>query len=282
MISSYYLKAWKMKAEKKLSIKIKSKTERRIMDAPEAEMITEWNIKRIISAIIVFLIFIIIPAYYFSHSGDSDVGKNANSISTDESYVKKQDSIKVTIHDEIVPQPSSKETPPEVNVTQNSNKETLVEESIEPVPLVESSEQVDDEVNAEVVVAKTVKQQQASKPSPETKYLNPHITHAQLALGMNKLKPYGEVDLPLLVDNTEARGIFFFTEVSNMQGSTVFHEWLKEGKSIYKLKAIIRTNKSRFYTSKLFTHRSVGQWQVRIITDQGEVLHKIDFSVENR
>ncbi len=36
-----------MKAEKKLSIKVKSKTERRIMEDPELEMITEWNIKNI-------------------------------------------------------------------------------------------------------------------------------------------------------------------------------------------------------------------------------------------
>lgn len=268
-----------MKAEKTLSIKVKSKTERRIMENPEVEMITEWNTNRIVSAIVAALL-IIIPAYYFSQNDVTDADKYAKSISMEhKSKIKKQDSVKDVVAEKII-------APVSVTSIQETIPEsTPTDAPVVLVPPVKPSEQAVDEINTGVIAAKKVasqSQQPTSKQPSEVEYLSSHITQAQLSLGINKLKPYGKVDLPLLVDNTKATGIFFFTEVNDMLGSTVFHEWLKEGQSIFKLKAIIRRNSTSFYTSKLFTPRSVGQWQVRIITDQGEVLHKIDFSVENR
>jgi len=268
-----------MKAEKTLSIKVKSKTERRIMENPEVEMITEWNTSRIVSVTVAALL-IIIPAYYFTQKDVTDADKYAKSISLEnESKIKKQDSVKDVVSEKII-------APVSVTSIQETIPEsTPTDDPIVLVPSVKLNEKADDEINIGVVAAKKVKlqsQQPVSKQFSKVEYLSSHITQAQLSLGINKLKPYGKVDLPLLVDNTKATGIFFFTEVNNMRGSTVFHEWLKEGKSIFKLKAIIRRNSTSFYTSKLFTPKSVGQWQVRIMTDQGEVLHKIDFSVENR
>ncbi|NOR80875.1 MAG: hypothetical protein GQ529_08590, partial [Methyloprofundus sp.] len=181
-----------MKAEKKLSIKIKSKAGQHIMDDPEIEVITEWNLKRIISAIIAFLIFIVVPAYYFSHQGDTNVDKYEKNIAINhESIIKKQDAIKVT-----------------------NAKEILTASPIVQVPSVKPAEEAHKEIKPETVVTKEEEQPQTSNSPSDTQYSNPHITRAQLALGINKLTPYGQVDLPLLVDNTEAQGLFYFTEVS--------------------------------------------------------------------
>lgn len=270
-----------MKAEKTLSIKVKSKKERYISENPEVEMITEWNTTRIVSVIVATLL-IIIPAYYFAQKDVTDADKYAKSISMEhESTIKKQDSVKEVVPEKII-------APVSVTSIQETIPESIpIDDPIALVPSVKPSEKAGNKINAEVIAAKEVElqpqpQKPVSKQPSKVEYLNSHITQAQLSLGINKLKPYGKVDLPLLVDNTKATGIFFFTEVNDMRGRTVFHEWLKEGKSIFKLKAIIRGDNTGFYTSKLFTPRSVGQWQVRIITDQGEVLHKIDFLVENR
>jgi len=258
---------------KKLSIKVKSKTERRIMEDPEVEMITEWNLKRIISAVSAFLIFIILPAYYFSQD-DTDADKYAKIIPIEnESNIKKLDSIRTETAEETFSQTPEKE---------NTSVQPYTEDPVTQISSVKSAELVHTEIKPEDVVAKDEKQAQTLSQPSESQYSNPHITRAQLAQGINKLTPYGQVDLPLLVDNTKAQGLFYFTEVIDMKGSTVFHEWLKDDKSIYKRKVIIRSNKSRFYTSKLFPYTSVGQWQVRIITEQGEILHKINFSVEKR
>ncbi|NOQ13123.1 MAG: DUF2914 domain-containing protein [Methyloprofundus sp.] len=261
-----------MKADKTLLIKVKSKTERRTIEDPEVEMITEWNVRRIISVIVIFLLVIIL-AYYFSQKVDTDADKYTKSISIgNKANIKRPDSIKDTF--------SEKEKSVAENISQDLKKqslpkETLVAESIAPVSPVK---QADKEIKASSVAGEQAKQTQPSK----TEYLNPHITRARLALGVNKHEPYGKVDLPILVGNTKAEGFYYFTEVSNMKGRTVFHEWLREGKTIYKRKFVIRGKKSRMTTSKLFTYRTAGQWQVRIITKQGELLHKINFSVVRR
>jgi flagellar biogenesis protein FliO len=65
-----------MKTNKKISIKIKSKTERRIMEEPQVEIITEWNVKRIFIALLVILLLVIIPAYYLSSLNEEPVLKD--------------------------------------------------------------------------------------------------------------------------------------------------------------------------------------------------------------
>ena len=268
-----------MKADKKLSIKIKSKTERRIMDDPDIEMITEWNIQRILYALVVLIVLVILPAYYFSNLSDSDEDKKVKAPAiVNESIIKKQDSIKESPAKKVPANKVFSKQPP----LQVSTKEVIPEKSTVDTLTVESSNNTDKEIIPEIVVAKTVQRPASIGKTKTTETLNPHIARAQLAQGSNKLEPSGEIELPLLVDISKAQSATYFTEVINMQGSTVFHEWLKEGKSIYKRKIIIRGKRWRIPTSKLFTITSTGQWQVRIITQQGDILHKIDFSVEKR
>ena len=64
-----------MNTDKNISIKVKSKTERRIMEEPELEMISAWNFKNIAYALIVLILFVILPAYYFSSQDNSDPEK---------------------------------------------------------------------------------------------------------------------------------------------------------------------------------------------------------------
>jgi hypothetical protein len=96
---------------------------------------------------------------------------------------------------------------------------------------------------------------------------------------MQGKEPYEDVELPFLVNSEQAKGLFYFTEINNMKGNTVFHEWLKNGKSIYKRKIKIRGNRWRISTSKLFNNHHVGEWQVRTLDQQGKVLNEITFLV---
>jgi len=255
-----------MKAEKKLTIKVKSKTEQRIMEDPQVEMVTEWNIKRIAYALIVLLVLVVLPAYYFTTQDEnSDIKIKKDKPIKEELVLKKHDPVK--------------KVPVEQNIVPVSGNKTKVTTPVTPPSPVILSEQVYKE---KPVIEKKKQTQQTLLNPLEAKDLNKHITRAQLALGVEKLEPYGEVYLPLLVNKIKAEGLFYYTEVNNIQGSTVFHEWVKDGKTIYKHKFNIRTAKGRLYTSKLFSYFAHGQWQVRIITQQGKVLHKIDFSVQQQ
>ncbi|BCG63354.1 MAG: cytoskeleton protein RodZ [Methyloprofundus sp.] len=249
-----------MKTEKKLTIKVRSKTERRIME-PELEMITEWNIKRIVIALLLLLLFIAMPAYYFSTS-DGNVETSVNGIDKDEAMIASHDTQQELKQQPLVAQ-QNEEVATLVEVT--PQKEVIKQVKTDLVPGIEREES-------------HVKQQMAVEP--EVVALHQNITRAQLAAGMNQREPFGEVDLPLLVNEEKAGGVFYFTEVINMKGKTVFHEWLFQDKLAYKRKFNIRGDRWRMATSKLFDAHYVGAWQVRIITQEGELLHKIDFAVQ--
>jgi len=240
-----------MKADKKIIIKVKSKTEQRIMEDPKAEMITTWNIKRIAYAVLVLLIVVFIVVYYFSQSGAMKKNKPRTVIRV---HTEKQTS----------------DAPVSVPIK--------VKKSV-PKKIIQS------EVSHQV---SEIKVAQVNKIAPhfqnkgiiEPKILNPLLTRAKLAKGVSELEPYGEVELPIIINNSESQGVFYFTDIIKMKGSVVFHEWLKQEKSIYKRKFIIRGNRWRVSTSKLFDIDSSGEWQVRLITQSGEVLNKINFTVE--
>ena len=286
-----------MKADKNFSIKVKSKTERRIMEEPELEMISEWNFKKISYALLVLLVLVILPAYYFSSTDNSDSKKvSPLEARSDNQDIVKQASVdklmsanttnsviqEPVVVEKIISAPATNQTSnlkPAVDVVTETVAEVpenkaLVEPQTDQSTIDKSAENTANKQVESVIIEGNTKQNAID--------LNPNISRAQLAEGINKLEPFGSIELPILVDTSKAYSVTYFTEVTNMQGNTVFHEWLKDGESMYKRKINIRGNRWRISTSKLFPYNSTGQWQVRITTQQGDVLNKIDFSVEKR
>jgi hypothetical protein len=243
-----------MKTDKKLSIKVKSKTERRIIEPPQMEVITEWNIKRIFIALLVLLLLVIIPSYYL------------NTLNED---------------------PEIKDIKQPVIITETITPTLRTDVPVIKPDIVEVIKPLKDKViksegtplKKEVILPEKIKSVTQTPAKFVSEQLHPNISRARLAKGIKDKEPYGNVELPFLVNSEQAEVLFYFTEINNMKGGTVFHEWLKEGESIYKRRIEIRGNRWRFSTSKLFNNKHVGEWQVRILDKQGKVLNKIGFMV---
>lgn len=220
------------------------------MEPSKVEMITEWNIQRIAWVLFVLLLLVIVSAYYLSDLGEWDNAK-----------IEKISVIKQPI-------PLKQETIKEV--FSQTPKEILIKE----IPIVDSAP----------FVRSTDQQQEImliEEPALVTSELfNPHILRAQLAQGVSDKEPYGQVNLPVIVTAEKAEGLFYFTEIMNMKGFTVLHEWLFQDEPVYQRNFIIRGDRWRISTSKLFDNSYIGPWQVRTVTQQGDILHKIDFLVE--
>ncbi len=244
-----------MKTDKKISIKIKSKTEQRIMEEPKIEMTTEWNIKRILIALLVLLIFIIIPGYYLNSLDQEEPALK----DIQQSAITTDTNIPIKKKDKLVIKPSVVEV-----------VEPLTDQAIKPQEV---------QLKKEIIVSQEVKKIAQTPDESPSAQLHPNISRAGLATSMKDKEPYGDIELPFLVNSEQAKGLFYFTEINNMKGNIVFHEWLKEGDSIYKRKIKIRGNRWRVSTSKLFNNKHVGEWQARTLDQQGKVLNKIDFMV---
>jgi len=108
---------------------------------------------------------------------------------------------------------------------------------------------------------------------------NQNIARALLVTEVNNKEPGGEILLPLVVNKEQASGVFYFTEITNMKGNVLFHQWHREGKLVYERKIKILGNRWRVSTSKLISYSKVGMWTVRLVNKQGVVFNKIEFEV---
>ncbi|MGR9100182.1 MAG: DUF2914 domain-containing protein [Gammaproteobacteria bacterium] len=105
------------------------------------------------------------------------------------------------------------------------------------------------------------------------------VIRAQLAKGIWENEPFGDVSLPVIVSSREATGVFYFTELENMQGKDVYHIWKRDGEVIFRMKKNVTDRRWKTYTSKLFTPRLTGSWTVETTDGGDRRLNVIHFDV---
>ncbi len=127
------------------------------------------------------------------------------------------------------------------------------------------------------VISSLPKNEQTSIESPDE--ISGNLVRAQLAKGIWKNEPFGEITGTIKVNSKEATGIFYFTELENMKGQAVFHIWKYKGDVIFKKKKDVTENHWQTYTSKLFTRSSVGPWSVETVDSNDRQLNLINFTV---
>jgi len=239
-----------MKEENKLRIQVKSKTEQRMMEDLHAEIITEWDVKKISIAVLILLLIVISGlAYYFLTSDKKGVqGHKIEHKSSLALAIKNNDQVKAV------------------------NKIKEKKPPLKPIEIVKVETKPLLKPAVELQAAVKIKKQPL-----EIKTAN--IKRGVLAQKTINKEPSGEVNLPFLVNKENARSITYFTELLNMKGNSVYHEWIMGGKLIYKRKINILGNRWRVSTRKLFTYASTGEWQVRVVSEQGDILHELSFSV---
>jgi len=119
-------------------------------------------------------------------------------------------------------------------------------------------------------------------PGKQTFSVVKGLTRVQLAKGISDKEPYGEIISPVIVDDDKATGVFYFTELRGMQGETVYHEWLRNGKVVYSKPIRILGKRWRAATRKLMNRSFTGNWTVRLKAGNGDVLNEIKFVVKKK
>jgi len=214
----------------------------------EPQMVTEWHTGRIVGAIIIFLLFIMLPFYLFEE--DDDASKSVNTIPTvDNEILEKQLPKKIIKSVDVIPIPSD-------SAIKANNKNNISSK-----PLVNIKEN-----NIETELKKV----------PE-RLPNKNIVRAVLAKGIYDKEPVGGLVLPLVLNKVEASRVYYFTEIINMKGQYLYHQWLRNDQEVYKRKISILGNRWRASTNKLIVYSKVGNWTVRLVNKQGVILNEIQF-----
>ncbi len=237
-----------MKEENKLQIRVQSKTEQRMMEDLDDHMMTEWDVKKIARTLCGLLLLVGGLMYYFFATEKSDEEINKAAEIQELSQISRPSEKQIAI-------PVKKKLPVENKDLADKQEKALLKNPVK-------------KQNAQLV-----------KSAPIIIKNNKHIKRGLLAdLIINK-EPWGSVNLPLVVNKEAAVGLIYFTEIIDMKGSSIYHEWLVNNKVVYKKKVNILGNRWRVSTRKLFSYAATGRWQARVVNDKGDMLHKIDFLV---
>jgi len=145
------------------------------------------------------------------------------------------------------------------------------------LPPVNSSEPVTSTEKEQVAISVIAAKKQSS--SKKTIEISGSLIRAQLAKGIWKNEPFGIITESVKVNDLKATGIFYFTELENMKGTSIFHIWRFKGDVIFKRNKDIQENSWKTYTSKLFTKNSVGAWTVETVDSNDNRLNIINFDV---
>lgn len=91
---------------------------------------------------------------------------------------------------------------------------------------------------------------------------------AQFTTAVENREP---IDQVTFVSN-DIRKIFFFSDLRGMQGQTVSHRWVYDGKTVAEVAFEVRGPRWRVWSSKELFEDWIGDWTVEIVNSDGEVV----------
>ena len=225
------------------------------------KMITEWNVKRILIAAGVLVLALVALIYGISN----DTGKTG------------VDDVEVSLNElekPVVAPVGTKET-------EIKNLDIPKQVVAKTGPLGESKSEINKKQSS-IQVNGIIKKQPKEKVIKEGEYskTNPNVSRALLTYAINNKEPSGEVVRAVGVSLKRPVWLYYFTELKSMNNSKVYHEWLKNGEIISRQELVISDDIWRTSSRKLLSFSEKGNWVVRLVDKNGQLLNEKKFKVE--
>ncbi len=245
-----------MDKKKKLVIKVNydSSDKQLTEEQLSLEMTEQSNIKRIIIALLSILLLVIGARLYYIFFKSSSPILNTpipNSITHGQQIGAK----------------------PQNTDAQESRKEVISE------PLISEQSKIDKDNNKVFdEIDKIDEIYEDNIVSIEPIYSN-QVVRGQLTNRIINNEPADLISSPILVEKDIVRILYYFTELKNMSGKTIYHNWIYQGKSVFVKNFNINGNRWRVTTQKKLNNTLLGDWKVTLTDSKGHLLHEIKFKV---
>jgi hypothetical protein len=102
----------------------------------------------------------------------------------------------------------------------------------------------------------------------------PQVAHATFTTEIADREP---VDHITFVKN-DLEKVFFFTDLRNLKGQTVTHQWEFDGDVISSVPFDVDGNRWRVWSSKEMKSELVGEWKASVLTEDGVVIETRNFT----
>lgn len=105
------------------------------------------------------------------------------------------------------------------------------------------------------------------------------VIRAALTTAPKKNEPGDTVNLPVTIEQNQTFELFYFSQIKNPKSSTLFHRWYKNGQLMNKKQFEVKKDRATLISSKKFTAKDAGEWQVVLTDKNGKLLSEINYSV---
>ncbi|MGR8940611.1 MAG: DUF2914 domain-containing protein [Gammaproteobacteria bacterium] len=222
----------------------------------QPKMVTEWNVRRIVGALGVVALLIAAPIYFFG--GDAE----APSTETDKNAATQTAS------------PAPAQTMPSAQRQEPPAGTSLAHNHTPPV----GADAGGAHTAHPVVAEPPLKSASPSSRTPKTG----RVRRAALSYSIQNKEPAAPIGSSLSIINGKPVAVHYFTEVRGKTHQPLFHEWLKEGKLIYRHELNIAAERWRTSSQREFKSGDQGNWSARTVDEKGDILNQIQFSVTKK
>ena len=138
---------------------------------------------------------------------------------------------------------------------------------------------VDVEANETVGIAP-----QDEPPSEPSEVMNERLKRAQFTTGIKDREPIDNVDPTRVAWNEDdaPTQLYFFTELTNMEGRTVYHQWKFNGEVQAEISFKVRSSwRWRVFSRKQIVPTMTGTWRVSVFDDEDNIIYIQEFKINS-
>ncbi len=103
------------------------------------------------------------------------------------------------------------------------------------------------------------------------------VSRALFTIGVDNREPVIMVDS---ISSDSYNSISFFTELTDLSGHTVTHQWMYDGKIMFEKSFDVAGARWRVWTSKTLQKSWAGTWTVNVMDDDRSVLESKSFEYQ--
>jgi hypothetical protein len=96
-----------------------------------------------------------------------------------------------------------------------------------------------------------------------------HVARAAFTSRIENREPVDRV----LVLNPPVKEVYFFTDLRNLKGHTITHRWEYQGRAVSNVPFVVKGDRWRVFSKKVFPVDSYGEWSVTVLDDNGWPLY---------
>jgi hypothetical protein len=103
------------------------------------------------------------------------------------------------------------------------------------------------------------------------------VSRALFTIGIDNREPVIMVDS---IDSNSYRSISFFTELNDLSGHNITHQWTHNDKVMFEKTFEVKSARWRVWTSKTLIPSWTGSWTVNVLDDDREILASNSFEYQ--